>query len=57
MHSVFRKFNRTQSVCSAMHSCITAPIAEVGVANYSRFIVNFVSGVKTLNVQMDDFDG
>jgi len=43
MHSIFRKFNRTQfvpwsynyssMVCSTMHNCTTAPIAEVGVAN------------------------
>jgi len=29
IHSIFRKFNRTQSVCYAP----LAPIAEVGVAN------------------------
>jgi len=36
MHSIFRKFNRTQSVRYAQLHHI-ATIAEVGVANYSRF--------------------
>ena len=57
MRSVFRKFNRTQSVCYAQLHHI-AQMAEVGVANYSRVLDSeFVSGEKTLNVQMDVFDG
>jgi len=56
VHSIFREFNRTQSLRYAqLRNRADSSIRSCELVAF--YVVNFVSGQKTLDVQMDDFGG